>query len=218
MHPPAFVFDLGNVVVRFDPERARLPISARSRRIDVEPEYVDLKIRYERGQLGSAEFAQAAVDLLEFEGTPAEFLGYWDGIFLRNPPMEQLVGQLDAPLYLLSNTSDSHLTRIRRDFPILQRFMGGVYSFEVGLLKPDPQIFHLTLERFNLIGQPVVYIDDLAPNVAAAAACGFEAYQYDFRRHDEFVTSMPWLGSQGTEPTEKFNEGETKKTEILLLD
>jgi len=197
MRPVAFVFDLGNVLVRFDPERARLPISARSRRTDYESEYVDLKIRYERGQLGSVEFAQAAIDLLEFEGTPTEFLEYWDGIFLPNLPMERLVSQLDAPLYLLSNTSMSHLTRIRRDFPFLERFLGGVYSFEVGLLKPDPKIFHLTLERFNLAGQRVVYIDDLAPNVAAAAACGLEAYQYDFRRHDEFLARIPLLSSRG---------------------
>jgi len=194
MNPVAIVFDLGNVVVRFDPERARLPISARSRRTDFEPEFVDLKIRYESGQLGSAEFATNAIDLLEFAGTPTEFLEYWDGIFLPNSPMEQLVAQLDLPVYLLSNTSISHLTRIRRDFPILKRFINGVYSFEVGLLKPDPTIFLLTLERFDLVGQRVVYVDDLAPNVAAAAACGFEAYQYDFRRHDEFVANMPWLG------------------------
>jgi HAD superfamily hydrolase (TIGR01509 family) len=208
MRPVAFVFDLGNVLVRFDPERARLPISARSRRMDYEPEYVDLKIRYERGQLGSVEFARAAIDLLEFEGTPTEFLEYWDGIFLSNLPMERLVAQLDVPLYLLSNTSMSHLTRIRRDFPILKRFMGGVYSFEVGLLKPDPKIFHLTLERFNLAGQRVVYIDDLAPNVAAAAACGLEAYQYDFRRHDEFVASMPWWGVKAGLATDKIDRVE----------
>jgi glucose-1-phosphatase len=198
MRPVAFVFDLGNVVVRFDPERARLPISARSRRTEIEPKWLNLKIRYETGQLDSIEFAESAIELLEFEGTATEFLEYWDGIFLSNSPMEQLVAQIDLPLYLLSNTSISHLTRIRRDFPILKRFINGVYSFEVGLLKPNPAIFQLTLERFNLVGQRVIYIDDLAPNVAAAAACGFEAYQYDFRRHEEFVASVPWLDGKKT--------------------
>jgi FMN phosphatase YigB (HAD superfamily) len=104
MRPAAIVFDLGNVVVRFDPERARRPISARSRRTDYEPKFVGLKIGYESGRLGSAEFAKAAIDLLEFEGTSTEFLEYWDGIFLPNSPMEQLVAQLDLPLYILSNT------------------------------------------------------------------------------------------------------------------
>ena len=47
-----------------------------------------------------------------------------------------------------------------------------VISGEVGLRKPDPAIYRLAAERLGLPPDQIVFVDDLAPNVRAAAAVG----------------------------------------------
>jgi len=47
-----------------------------------------------------------------------------------------------------------------------------VISGEVGLRKPDPEIFHLTLDRIGLSAPECAFVDDLSPNIEAAARLG----------------------------------------------
>ena len=54
-----------------------------------------------------------------------------------------------------------------------------VYSHEVGLYKPDPEIYALTVERLLLSPQEVVFVDDRADNVEAAIAFGLHAVQFE---------------------------------------
>lgn len=53
-----------------------------------------------------------------------------------------------------------------------------IYSHEVGLVKPDPQIFALTCERLRLQSSEVIFVDDLEPYVAAASAFGIHAITF----------------------------------------
>jgi HAD superfamily hydrolase (TIGR01509 family) len=48
-----------------------------------------------------------------------------------------------------------------------------VISGEVGMRKPEPRIFHYTLERIGLQAEECVFVDDLAENISAAVALGF---------------------------------------------
>ncbi|MFE7189790.1 HAD-IA family hydrolase [Kitasatospora sp. NPDC057541] len=54
-----------------------------------------------------------------------------------------------------------------------------VISGEVGLAKPDPDIYRLTLERLGLPGEACVFVDDHAPNLAPAEALGITAVHAD---------------------------------------
>lgn len=53
-----------------------------------------------------------------------------------------------------------------------------IYSHEVGLVKPDPQIFALTCERLRLQPSEVIFVDDLEPYVEAARAFGIHAIPF----------------------------------------
>jgi epoxide hydrolase-like predicted phosphatase len=64
----------------------------------------------------------------------------------------------------------------RSQFPVL--FDGVVISGEVGLRKPDPAIYALAAERLALPPEQIVFIDDLRPNVRAAAAGGMVGVQH----------------------------------------
>jgi putative hydrolase of the HAD superfamily len=64
------------------------------------------------------------------------------------------------------------------DLPELARFRHLLFSADLRLIKPDPQIFRAAAERLGAAPQDVVFIDDRAANVRAAAAVGFDAVRY----------------------------------------
>jgi putative hydrolase of the HAD superfamily len=67
----------------------------------------------------------------------------------------------------------------RTKLPIDEIFETVVDSGFVGMRKPDPAIFALTLERLELPAEACVFVDDLAHNVEAAAALGFAVVHHE---------------------------------------
>src|SRR5262245_1071092 len=111
--PQAFLFDLGNVMVRFDFMRAwnRItPLCDCPDPVVSFREIEQIKAAYENGQVERSAFLRAAFDALRYRGTEAEFISAYEEIFDLNEPMANLVDRLRGryPLYLLSNTSDIH--------------------------------------------------------------------------------------------------------------
>ena len=78
----------------------------------------------------------------------------------------------DLRLYALSNWSAETFPVARPRYPFLEWFDGIVISGEERLIKPDARIFALLLERYGLVPEQTVFIDDHAANVEAAAATG----------------------------------------------
>jgi epoxide hydrolase-like predicted phosphatase len=187
----AALFDIGNVILPFDFSLAEAKIKARSRAQDPAAwaAFAALKIAYEGGRIDRAAFFAGMRQQVGFAGTDAEFRLIWEDIFSSNPPMDAVIKRLHRdglPLYLLSNTNDIHVDAFRARYPIFGDFSGAVYSHEEGLLKPDPEIFRRAIERFSLTPTETIYIDDLTPNLDAAAALGFLALPYNYRAHHDF--------------------------------
>ena len=53
-----------------------------------------------------------------------------------------------------------------------------IISSEVGLMKPDPEMYHLTLERLRILPQEAIFIDDKENNVIGAQAVGMVGIQF----------------------------------------
>ena len=85
--------------------------------------------------------------------------------------LSDLRGQ-GIPLYALSDWSEETFPFAVKRFEFLKWFEGIMLSGEVGLVKPDPNIYDLFLKTFAINPVSAVYIDDLAPNVESAAAFG----------------------------------------------
>jgi len=191
----ALLFDIGNVILPFDfgPALARL----RGRSKIAEPaawrKFEALKIAYESGQLDRAGFLAAVRHTVGFAGEESDFASIWSDIFTPNPAMEAFIEAQAAagrPLYLLSNTNDLHVEYFTARFPIFGRFGGAVYSHEEKLCKPDPAIFRVAIERFGLQPADTLYLDDLAPNIAAARELGFQTLLYDWRQHEASLAAL----------------------------
>jgi 2-haloacid dehalogenase len=83
-----------------------------------------------------------------------------------------------TPLYGLTNWSAETYPAALRRFAFLRWFHGILVSGEVEMIKPDPRIFTLLIERFAIEPQRAVYIDDVEANVAAARPFGIHAIHF----------------------------------------
>ena len=82
-------------------------------------------------------------------------------------------------LYFLSNMPAPFARELERRHAFLAWFDGGVFSGDVQLVKPQPEIFQLLQARYALDPAHTVFIDDLAANVQAARDHGWRGIQFE---------------------------------------
>jgi putative hydrolase of the HAD superfamily len=104
----------------------------------------------------------------------------WAGLE-PNEPMIELMATLRAEGYrmaLVTNNVREWESRWRTMAPIDDIFELVVDSAYVGVRKPDPEIYDLTVQRLGVPAQACLFIDDLEPNCAAARDAGMRTVVY----------------------------------------
>lgn len=81
-------------------------------------------------------------------------------------------------LFFLSNYSAETYPLALGRFEFLSWFADGVVSGEHGVIKPDPMIYRLLIERCGIDPARAVFIDDVAANAEAAAAVGIHGIHF----------------------------------------
>ncbi|NLX43789.1 MAG: HAD-IA family hydrolase, partial [Chloroflexi bacterium] len=79
---------------------------------------------------------------------------------------------------MLSNATDILEQRLRDNYAVNQYFDPIINSAVIGIAKPDPAIYRHLLDRLALEAGQVLFIDDKAENIAAAAALGMHVIWY----------------------------------------
>jgi putative hydrolase of the HAD superfamily len=137
----------------------------------------------ERGEITEAAFLDAVgAALTDHLGAPIDMSSfpdhYWGGLHVNQPMVDWLRGAREAHgvrLALLTNNVREWEPRWRAMLPIDELFEVVVDSAFVGLRKPDPRIYELTLERLALPASACAFVDDLPHNCEAATALGLHA-------------------------------------------
>jgi len=97
---------------------------------------------------------------------------------------------------LISNTNEIQWQFLRPQLPLLERFCDRVLSYELGMAKPDPEIFWAALRR---VGSPppeaCAFFDDVPSFVEAARTLGIQAEV--FTDAANFRVQLAWLGVGG---------------------
>jgi putative hydrolase of the HAD superfamily len=190
--PSWILFDLGGVLADWTgPQalRALLPTPVSDAEYARRWTCCTATDRFERGEIAPLDFARAFALDWQLALAPQELLARYVG-WLRGfyPGAVELLAALrpQARLACLSNTNAAHW-----DSPVGQairaEFELALASHELGLRKPQPEIFRQALFRLNAAPSEVLYFDDLAPNVAAANAAGMRAHH---------VAGLPALRAQ----------------------
>jgi putative hydrolase of the HAD superfamily len=196
----AFLFDIGNVLLRFDfnlalQKLSRDPGDAAEKILELlDP----VKAVYESGGMDRAEFQKQASAILKHTGTDEEFRCAWEDIFTENQPMIDLVEQLHGryPLYLLSNTSDLHIDYVFARYPVFGLFNDAVYSYKVRAAKPHREIYEIAVKQLGITPTETFFIDDLLPNIETARELGFHSHHYHHDRHAELLDDIRAAGME----------------------
>ena len=176
------VFDMGNVVIRFDPVffLDRAGITDEDDRMLVMNE---LFLSVEWAQMDAGILTEQTAEPLILERIPERLkdtvrslLFSWAYPRDMIPGMEDMIRKLKEAgygIYLLSNASAAQHEYWPK-FPVSRLFDGKLISCDVKVVKPCQRIYQLFTEKFSLTPQECVFIDDAPANVAGAVACGWQ--------------------------------------------
>lgn len=181
----AVVFDLGGVLIDWDPRHLYRQLFADETEMErflrdvVSPAW---NLEHDRGRSFDDGVALLTATHPEHAELIAAFRDRWPEML--GGPIEPAVRVLDelrgADIRLLALTNwsaETWPTGVSR-FPFLAWFEAVVVSGHEQLVKPDPAIFRILVDRHGLDPTRTVFIDDLERNVAAAATLGFRAIRF----------------------------------------
>ena len=180
----AFLFDLGNVLVKFDHMTAARKITEGT---GASPEKLfemffesPLVVEHDTGRISTRQFYEEVLRHTGMKISYEQFLHVWNDIFVNDEEMGRLVGGLlkEYPCFLISNTNRPHFEYLRKLCPVLDRLNGWVLSYEVGHLKPHPAIYHRALDLMRLSPPDIFYVDDRDDLIQAANGMGFQTHRF----------------------------------------
>lgn len=180
----AVVFDLGGVLIEWDPRqlyRRLLPED------DVDPFLEEIGfLAWNHACDAGMPWDEAVAELSGRHPGRSELIAAYPARFAESlvGPIEgsvEILGTLRArgvALLALTNWSAESFQHARDRFEFLTWFSGIVVSGEERVAKPDPRIFQVLIERYRLDPARTLFIDDAAQNVAAAQRAGLRALRF----------------------------------------
>jgi HAD superfamily hydrolase (TIGR01509 family) len=193
------VFDVGNVIVRWDPRTLYSKIFPDPAERDwflANVCTMPWHMRHDDGVSFADNRAPLIAQFPEHEAAIVAWEERWWEMFSGPiPETEAAIEALDArgvTLIGLTNMPSSVSAGVFAMSPVFQRFDHIVISGDVGLSKPDPRIFELTARHAGLPPGELLFVDDSKGHIAAAAACGFDVHHFD-----DPATLHPALAARG---------------------
>ncbi len=183
---PAVIFDLGGVLIEWDPRHLyrRLFNGDTAAMEDFLANVCTTD--WNRQQDAGRSFAEAEAEAIARHPDKGDFIRAWLSHFheMIPGPLQGTVEilnelrQRDVSLYALTNWSAETFASQSPRFDFLTWFDGIVVSGQEKLLKPDPRIFRLLMDRYGIDPMHAVFIDDVAANVAAASEMGIRGIRF----------------------------------------
>ena len=179
------VFDIGNVLIRWDPRALYRSIFASEAEVEWFLGHVctmEWNHEQDRGRSFEEAIAEATARHPAHREAIAAYHHRWAETILG--PIEgtvEILEQLKAqgtPLYAITNWHQDKFRETRGRYPFLGHFRDIVVSGEERLAKPDAAIYNLLLQRNRLDAASCLFIDDNLPNVAGAEAVGMKAHHF----------------------------------------
>jgi HAD superfamily hydrolase (TIGR01509 family) len=183
--PKAVIWDIGNVMVRWDPRTLYskiFPDPAERERFLTSVCTMDWHLAHDLG----VTFAENRARLLERHPEYAAEIHAWEDRWWEMfsgpiPETEAAIEALHAAgvaQYGLSNMSHEVIDGIIALSPAFDRLEDIVISAETAIMKPDPRIFAQACQRFGLEPDKAFFVDDSEKNIAGAKALGFHTHHF----------------------------------------
>ncbi|MEL7092057.1 MAG: HAD-IA family hydrolase [Pseudomonadota bacterium] len=181
----AVVFDIGNVLVEWSPEQfydAQIGADRRRAFFDAVP-IETMNTEVDRG----APFAQSVADLARAHPDWHDEIMLWQTGWpqMYAPQIDLSVHLLHAlrakgvPVFSLTNFGIETYEIGADIYPVMRAFDRDFISGHMRVIKPDPRIYEMLEEGSGLSGDALIFTDDRAENIAAAAARGWRTHLFD---------------------------------------
>jgi 2-haloacid dehalogenase len=203
--PPAVarsvaIFDLGGVLVEWNPRHLYRKLFAGDEAAMEDFLANVCTTDWNERQDAGRTFAEATAALMPRHSDKRELIEAWFSRFGEMVPgaidgTVAIFAELKArgvPVYGISNWSAETFPTQRGRFPFFAWFDDLVISGDVGVIKPDPRIFAILLERNALDPATAVFVDDVEKNARAAGELGIHGIH--FRSPDQLRRELAAVG------------------------
>ena len=196
----AIVFDYGNVLVEWNPRyiyQRYFPNDpeAMERFLD-EVDFMEWNAQQDKCRTFKEGVAALSKEFPHYAHLIQAYHDHWkDSIGAAHWGTVEIMKQLKQagyPLYGLSNWSAETFPHTREKYDFFDLFDDMVISGEVGHVKPQPEIFHILLEKVGRPAQECLFIDDSLANIQQAERIGFATIH--FQSSEQLKTALNELG------------------------
>jgi len=184
--PEAVLFDVGNVIVRWDPRKLYSQVFAdvdERDRFLAEVCTMDWHGEHDRGVTMSENARALIAAHPHHEQAILDWDRRWDEMFSGViPETVAVIEDLHArgvPLYALTNMPTEKAEGVFAMSPAFQLFQDIVISAVERVIKPDPRAFAIACDRAGRRPERMVFVDDSAANIEAARDFGLDAILFD---------------------------------------
>jgi 2-haloacid dehalogenase len=182
----AIIFDFGNVLIRWDPHRLYTKYFTNDRaaidRFLSEINFNDWNLAQDKGYPFALAVDEHSARFPQYEHLIRAYHEEWEeSITGPIPESVQILHKLKIAgyrLYGLTNWSSEKFSLIRPKFAFFSVFEDILVSGEVKLLKPDPAIINLLLQRNRLKPEECLLVDDSLQNIEMAQKMGFSTCHF----------------------------------------
>ena len=195
----AIIFDIGRVLIRVDISRAMDGLASGLSltpadvwtAIQRDPRWLD----WQEGRISPRYWHLHLMKRLGVSFTFEQFSEVWnralDPIPIQPEPFLEKLSQ-NYRLALLSNTDPIHMSNEETRFPFFRLFPIRIYSYRVGVSKPDPLIYREALRACKVRAEEALYIDDVAAYAEAAQRLGMTGIV--FQSSEQLQSNLRELG------------------------
>ena len=181
----AIVFDVGNVLLSFDPTKV-VQLLPEEHRDALYHAMFGPVLRWAAFDMGLPSNEEIAREIAEAANVPGGESMVMDILYHFHETMEPLplyreIATLKAMgkrVFALTNYPEPSFTLAMDAFPMLKEMDGQVVSAREKIGKPSEDIFRLLISRYSLDPGHTLYIDDARANTDAAARCGLQTWHY----------------------------------------
>jgi putative hydrolase of the HAD superfamily len=185
------IFDFGDIFINLDkqaPIEALKKLGLKEWNNDLD----QLNIQFEKGQISKDDFVlgfQKQIPNASIE----EILAAWNAVLLDFPLRRlEFLQKLSKKyrLFLLSNTDSIHIDTFEKENGVsfysdfYQCFEKVYFSFEMGMRKPDLEIFNCLIKNHELLPKKTLFVDDKKENTDAALALGLNVWNLQVGQED----------------------------------
>ena len=177
----ALISDFGGVLVRTRTDRSR---RALEQRLGLPPKSIEarvfsseLSLSAQRGEISEGAFWHTLERDLELPHFGMSWQDFQREFFTDDFLDEELAALIRGTrpglkTGLISNAWDGLREVLQTRVPLADAFDVIVVSAEEKMMKPDPRIYHLALERLGVPATEAIFLDDFIENIQAANALG----------------------------------------------